>query len=137
MPKRLSSAALAAAMFELASCAPSRSLRPNDVVQSQFSHAHYCPLERVQTKLIENVPPAPPPIANDPARQAMWTYAHRGAEAQSVGGNGATPMIVQASGCSENAVYLCRAEGGYVPGRRRYRYELLFTVCTETNPPPL
>jgi hypothetical protein len=137
MSSHLSSSLITIAVLTLASCAPARSLQPRDVVQSQFSHSHYCPLERVQARLIENVPPAPPPIANDPARQAMWTYEHRGAEAQSVGGDGATPMIVQASGCDENAVFLCRAEGGYVSSRRRVRYELLFTVCTETNPPPI
>lgn len=61
----------------------------------------------------------------------MWTQAHRGAPTQSVGGDGATPFIVRASGCDEAALYVCRVEGGRVQARRGTRYVPILTVCTE------
>lgn len=133
MHTRLSPALASLAIFLLVSCAPRASLQPGDVAQASFSHSHDCPLERVRTELLENVPPAPAVVARDPARQAMWTYAHRGAPSQVVGGDGATPVLVRASGCEAASLYLCRAEGGLVSSRRRSRYELFFTVCTERS----
>ncbi len=113
------------------SCTTRGSLHPADVAQTSFSRDHYCPLERVRTAMIENVPPAPSAIAQDPARQAMWSEAHRGTPSQSVGGEGATPFIVRATGCEEASLYVCRVEGGRVPARRGTRYEQMFTICTE------
>jgi hypothetical protein len=123
--------ALVVVCLVLTSCAKGPSLHPADVARASFSREHYCPLDRVHTEAFLDLPPAPPAIAADPERRAMWNDAHRGRVAAVVGGDGATPVMVRASGCNEASLYECHLEGGMVPARRRSRYEHILTTCTE------
>jgi hypothetical protein len=91
-----------AASLALVGChgAPLRSARlAVDDARWTFSTEHYCPVHRVAEQYIDSTPLAPPPIANDPERYALW---HAAAQKRA---GGQHYILVQ--GCEEQVMYKC------------------------------
>ncbi len=59
-----------AALLSLAACssAPATSVR---TARAQFSEENYCPLQRVEARMVETAKPSPE-VAADPERLALW-----------------------------------------------------------------
>ena len=111
----------------LFSCVERAPLAPDTVAANDFSHDHYCPIERVHATPIVTVPAPPHAIARDPERLALWTHAKQGAQKDD---------DVAVTGCGEIARYKCWVEGGYVPVRRGRRYVNVLTACVADSAHP-
>ena len=72
-----------------------------------FSREHFCPLDRVAAVEMDTTPPAPPPIADDPERLALW---HR----HFAPGPRARHRVLL-RGCDEGQRYSCWSFGTHVP----------------------
>jgi hypothetical protein len=72
---------------------------PPDDARTTFATEHYCPAYRVGVQVVDTTPPAPPAIAADRERWAMWRDAAlvRAREQH----------YLLARGCEEYAVYKC------------------------------
>jgi hypothetical protein len=105
----------------------------HQVARSEFSREHYCPIARVSAATTASSVVAPPAIARDPERLAIWTQRKRQTAREPIGQDGASPRMVLASGCGENVEYACYIEGGWETHRASpvSRYVDATTVCVE------
>ena len=90
-----------------------------------FSQEHYCPLDRVAVVEVDTMPPAPPRIARDPERFAIWRRRF-------TPGNWARHRVL-VRGCEEGQLYSCWRFGAEVPASRQGRahFETIGASCTE------
>lgn len=126
-------ASLASVLAFASACGGGALREPPDVARAAFSRDHYCPLGRVETRALISMAQPPHAIAHDPERLAMWSraaLANTGAR-EPLGEDGATPRVVMAKGCGEDAKYDCFVEGGLTPVRRGRKYVQYTTVCVE------
>jgi len=99
----------------------------HEAARTAFSREHYCPVTRVKMATAAASVIAPPAIARDAERLAIWTERKRQSARESVGQDGASPRMVLASGCGEDAEYACFVEGGWVG--KHAAYVDATTVC--------
>jgi hypothetical protein len=118
-----------AAALALAGCevAP-HGAATEDEARRQFAEAAYCPLDRVEAERVDGMAPAPPGIAKDPERMAMWRRSFQ------VRTDPRARQTIAVSGCGEHDTYACWDWVGDVPGRHGKRRRVYIgTSCNEAS----
>jgi hypothetical protein len=85
--------------------APGASDPRNDVVSqaaaAQFERDDHCPVDNLEARRVVYVPPAPPEVASDPDRLALWENRW-GQRAKTD-----PRLLVEVTGCGIHALYSC------------------------------
>jgi hypothetical protein len=99
-----------------------------DQARRDFSSAEFCPMDRVGAARLSPMPQAPPPIARDPERMAMWREKFEGHI------DPKARQTIAVEGCGERATFACWDWVGDEPGRRgRKRRVYIGTSCLEAD----
>jgi hypothetical protein len=114
-------------LLALAGCAGRHGPPPVDQARLEFSREAYCPLRRVVAERVIAMPEAPPRIAADAERLAMWRAAHERA------GLDDPRQTIAVAGCGERATYACWAMTAREPAGRGMRTVYVGASCSETR----
>jgi hypothetical protein len=116
-------------MVPLASLAACTAVPPPRLIAARrdFSHDHYCPLRRTSAVEVDVTPRAPPAIAADPERLALWRVVARDRMGEA--------RWLAVTGCDERAIYACYDVSLGPEPRRRGQRAVTGAACLEERPP--
>jgi hypothetical protein len=121
--------ALVVGLLGCGACAEmSQGQGPREQARGMFSRDAFCPEPRVSAERVIPMPVAPPAIANDPERFAMWERTHEKLADQD------PRQTIAVSGCGEQTTYACWPVGGWVEGRRHRQRVTIGYACIGTGP---